>query len=103
MRKMTTIQQYFLEAIANKVAQQGTNEFIYCSDYLGYLPYGQYHWITCGAEDISAELPSGFSSNDLKELEKLGKIKLLEKWVNSKDELVSKTAYKLINTLESDT
>ena len=93
--KMTSAQKQILEAVTKSLTHEGINRFEYRSEYLGYLPFGQYHWIVCGGKDISNELLSEFASSDLKKLEELGEIKMIEKWVNPDDETESKTTYEL--------
>ncbi len=99
---MTPVQQQILDTITNNLTQKGVSEFVYCSEYLGYLPYGQYHWITCDGDDITKELPFEFSKDDLKKLEKLGEIRITEKWINPKDDTESKTTYELTNVHENN-
>ncbi len=45
-------QEELLFALKIATKRNGTNEVIYKSECLGYLPYGQYHWIEVDGEEI---------------------------------------------------
>jgi hypothetical protein len=43
------------------------NQLVYISEWLGYLPYGLYHWLEMNGEDISLTLCE-WTNKDLEEL-----------------------------------
>ena len=47
-------------------------EIVYCSEWLGYLPYGAYQWIEAAGRDVSAGMPAGWTLDDLLVLEREG-------------------------------
>ncbi len=68
--------------------------FDYCTEYLGYLPFGMYHWICVNGRDI-ANLPFEFSRDDLDRLEAENLFRKTRYWVDPTDELHTKTTYEI--------
>src|SRR3954463_1625298 len=68
---------------------------VYCSEWLGYLPFGLYHWIEADGQDISTALPLGWSGEDLKALETVGLLLKVDEWRKPTDELETKTTYEV--------
>ncbi len=52
--------------------QAGETTIIYRTEWLGYLPYGQYHWIECNGETLTLDLGQDWELSDLEQLERLG-------------------------------
>ena len=69
---MTEIQERLKAGIEAAVRASGCEEIVYCSEWLGYLPYGVYHGITCAGEDITRGFTFGWSVDDLAALEASG-------------------------------
>ena len=60
-----------LETLINEV--NSDSEFEYITEWLGYLPYGQYQWIEVNKKEISMQ--TGWNKKDLNKLMDLGLIK----------------------------
>ncbi len=81
----------FLDALRAVVAPGGT--FVAVSEYLGYLPYGQYIHIEVDGVDISTQLPSLWDGGDVEALEQIGAIeRIAHQQVNADD---SRTTYRI--------
>jgi hypothetical protein len=76
------------------VALGGHREITYCSDWLGYLPFGVYQWVECGGVEVR-EVPSGWSGEDLAALEAAGVLEKTGEWRNPADEYESKVTYRV--------
>ena len=65
-----------LLAASRRLGSDGS--FTYQTEWLGFLPFGQYHWVDIGGERVSTQFPSGWGLSDLEALvaaglaEKLG-------------------------------
>ena len=71
---------------------------VYCTEYLGYLPFGLYHWFAVSGKviDLSA-LPPNFSRSDLDALAAEGLLRFVGRVANAEDESESRTTYELSN------
>jgi hypothetical protein len=58
---------------------------VYRSEWLGYLPFGLYHWVTVGGEDVSARWPWGWGRADLEALERAGVLTKVSERGNPQD------------------
>ena len=47
-------------------------QFVWITEYLGYLPFGQYQWLEINNEDISNNFEFYWDYNDLVKLNELG-------------------------------
>jgi len=64
-----------LQAIAEKTnIEKSGGEFEWHTEYLGYLPFGQYQWMEVKGKDISNGFDFCWDYKDLVELESLGLI-----------------------------
>ena len=64
-----------LKAIAAKTdIEKSDGEFEWSTEYLGYLPFGQYQWLEVRGKDISNGFNFRWDYKDLVELESLGLI-----------------------------
>ena len=70
-------------------------EFVYHTEYLGFLPSGLYYWISVGENEVSRLNSLEWSCDDLGALEQAGLIAKFSKWVNPDDELETATIYRL--------
>lgn len=57
-----------LKVIRSEALNSKTSEVVYATEWLGYLPFGQYHWVTVDGVDVSDKLPDNFDIADLAEL-----------------------------------
>ena len=92
---MTETQESLKVAISKIVHNENNNQIVYATEYLGYLPFGLYHWISCNNKQYDTELPLEFTSEDLDQLEKNGFITKMDYWENPDDDLESKTTYQV--------
>lgn len=94
---LTALQIELLSALRLAVAAQRHDRIVYRSEYLGYLPFGMYHWIDLNEHDISRTFPSSWclewSQRDLDALAAAGFLAKVEEWHNPDDELESSTTY----------
>lgn len=89
-----TVQQAVKEKIETAVKAAGCTEVVYRSEWLGYLPFGMYHWIECGGSDIQ-DLPFEFGRDDLTALEQSGFLEKTKEHTNPKDEFDRSTWYRV--------
>jgi hypothetical protein len=83
------------ERIAAAVASSGCNEIIYKSEWLGYLPFGVYHWIEHLGRDLSSDLPGDWTLEDLLALEQAGFMHRLDACQNPEDEFDRQIRYRV--------
>jgi hypothetical protein len=93
---LTPTQDALLACLRSAVAGGRTRRVVYCTEYLGYLPFGLYHWFLIGGKAIdSSALPPDFSRSDLDALEAAGLLCIVGRLANAEDELESRTTYEL--------
>lgn len=82
---MTELQSRLWAAI--KARANGTRmQVTYRREWLGYLPFGLYHWLECDGEDFSHSLPENWAMADMKALETHGALLQVSSWQNPDDE-----------------
>jgi len=69
-------QEVLLEAIKLASKSHGTDDLIYKSEWLGYLPYGQYHWLEVAGKEVNIGI-SDTLKGDLDTLESLNVLERL--------------------------
>jgi hypothetical protein len=72
-----------------------TRRIVYCSEWLGYLPFGLYHWVNADGQDISLTFPWGWCRTDFEALEKVGALARIDEWRNPSDEDETKITYEV--------
>lgn len=82
-------------AICNHAENENTNRFYYETEWLGYLPFGQYHWITCGKSDVREGLPVDWEESDLQALVNSGHLKVIEVYRNPDDNTHRRIDYEI--------
>ena len=90
-KSQTEIWKQLLSAVEGKPSRQ----IVYCSEWLGYLPFGVYHWIDVNGQNISQEFPSGWQHSDLKVLEQAGLLRKVDAWQNPQDDYYQKITYEV--------
>lgn len=50
--KLSKHQQELLLVLKTTVKRKASNEIVYKSEWLGYLPFGQYHWLEIDGEEL---------------------------------------------------
>ena len=93
---LTTLQIALFRRFRTVVEGKPNRRIVYRSEWLGYLPYGAYHWIEFDNRDISVELPIGWSKTDLVALEKLQFLKRVDEWQNPTDEWDKTSSYEVM-------
>lgn len=88
-------QQEVLVQLQTAIESMACREFVYCSEWLGYFPFGAYQWVEIDGADISTNFPNGWLGSDLTALEQAGYLRLLSTWQNPKDEHHKKITYAL--------
>ncbi|MCA2009663.1 hypothetical protein [Tritonibacter mobilis] len=67
-----------LSLISDAVKKSHGGRITYCSEWLGYLPYGLYHWIEVDGRDISDQITDmDGMSGDLQQLVLLDKLQVI--------------------------
>lgn len=93
---LTSTQAELLISLRSAADRGRTGCFVYCTEYLGYLPFGLYHWIEINGQAIEASaLPPGYTRRDLDALESAGLLGMVGQLANAEDELESRTTYEL--------
>jgi hypothetical protein len=65
-RALTKQQKEILQVLLAASARLGSDgSFTYQSEWLGWLPYGQYHWVNVSGKSVSNEFPSDWDPSDL--------------------------------------
>ena len=90
---MTPLQQELARRLQHAVAETGDRRVVYRTEYLGYLPFGQYHWATLGGQDVSPRWPEGWEWWDLEALADVGVLVRVSHWVNPQDECERESQY----------
>jgi hypothetical protein len=73
----------------------GSKQITYTSEWLGELPFGVYHWVTCQSDRISDGFPSDWTQDDLAALERQGFLRLVSDWQDPDDEFHHETIYEV--------
>lgn len=73
----TPEQQQIQHCLSAACRRLGTTELSYHSEWLGHLPYGQYHWVDVGGEEVSSKFPPGWQYSDLQALIVRGRLEVI--------------------------
>lgn len=90
---MTAMQQELARQLHRAATETGGQRVVYRTEYLGYLPFGQYHWITVAGKDVSLKCPDGWGWRDLEDLADAGCLVRVSQWVNPQDECDRESQY----------
>jgi hypothetical protein len=93
---LTATQAEITRRLRAAVKLTGSRRVIYRTEYLGYLPFGQYHSVTVGGQDVSLQLPEGWEWSDLDALVRAGELLLVSTWVNPQDSLEIEAQYDVV-------
>ena len=91
---LTERQVLIRSAIAQEVQSSGAAEIVYCTEWLGYLPYGAYQWIECSQHDFSGDLPPDWDLADLTALAESGFLLRIGDWQDPEDEFHRRVTYR---------
>lgn len=78
--KPSNLQCEILAQIREATKSPGQHELVYCSEWLGYPPFGAYHWVEVRGHDISKDFPYGWQRSDLQCLEQAAFLRKLSEW-----------------------
>ncbi|WP_339730871.1 hypothetical protein [uncultured Gimesia sp.] len=92
---LTKLQHEFLKQLLSALAGEPSRQFTYVTEWLGYLPFGQYHWIEVAGQDLSTTFPAKWQLSDLETLERAGHVRRVSEWQNPNDELHRKITYEI--------
>ncbi|QDU19861.1 hypothetical protein [Urbifossiella limnaea] len=90
---MTRLQQELAQRLRLAAGDSGDRRVVYRTEYLGYLPFGQYHWVLVGDEDVSSACPEGWEWSDLEALADAGVLARVSLWVNPQDDSDRESQY----------
>jgi hypothetical protein len=93
---LTKQQQEILQILRNESRKAGSDEFTYQSEWLGWLPYGQYHGVNVQGTSVSNQFPSGWDLSDLDALVAFGLAEKLEERTSGEGETDSEILYRLL-------
>ena len=94
--ELTSTQTDLLQCLHSVLRRRGNQQIAYCTEWLGYLPYGLYHWVKVENEDISLRLPFDFGRTDFDALEAAGFLIKTSEWNNPEDEFETKVVYEVL-------
>jgi hypothetical protein len=94
---LTELQIRLLSSIQSAVEATPNRRIVYCTEWLGYLPFGAYHWIEVDGQDISNSFPldwsMDWSQRDIEALVDAGHLTMIDEWTNPSDELEKKLTF----------
>jgi hypothetical protein len=90
---MTPLQQELARRLQRTAADIGGRRVVYRMEYLGYLPFGQYHWVTVAGKDVSLAYPDGWEWRDLEALADAGLLVRVSQRVNPQDDCEMESQY----------
>jgi len=93
--ELTPLQSVLLDRLRSAVKGNSSRRVVYCTEYLGYLPFGFYHWVEADGQDVSLSFPDEWRRTDLEALEKAGLLVKMEEWENPHDQLETKITYEV--------
>ncbi|QDT40156.1 hypothetical protein Pan241w_02120 [Gimesia alba] len=93
--ELTYTQLKIVEQLLSALAGEPSREFTYVTEWLGYLPFGQYHWIEVAGQDLSTTFPTEWQFSDLEALERAGHLCRVSEWQNPNDELHRRIIYEI--------
>ena len=91
--ELSKVQQDILARLRDAAETMRQREFIYVTEWLGYLPFGIYHKIELNGTDLSMVLPGGWQYSDIESLEDAGFIAMRSVWQDPDDEFHQKVTY----------
>ena len=96
MALLSDVQRKILAELEEAAKALSQRELVYCSEWLGYMPFGAYHWVEVCGEDVSTRFPAGWQQVDLQQLERAGCLRQLGRWQDPDDEHHYKLTYALV-------
>jgi hypothetical protein len=90
---MTPLQQELARRLQRAAKDSGSRRVVYRTEYLVYLPFGQYHWVIVAGEDESLACPDCWERHDLEMLADAGLLVRISHWVNPQDDCERESHY----------
>jgi len=95
---LTALQTDLFRCLRLAVEGKRDRRVVYCSEWLGYLPFGLYHWVDADGHDISRTFPLEWCRQDFEALEKAKLLAKIDEWKNPNDECETKVTYEVALT-----
>lgn len=96
---LTTTQAKLLTHLEVNLKHLPSRTFVYHTEWLGYLPFGLYHWIVADGKDISQSISSecalDWTREDLVALESEGLLRRVDEWTSPEDSCETTVTYEL--------
>lgn len=93
---LTKQQKEILQVLVAASEKPGSDgSFTYQSEWLGWLPFGQYHWVDVQGEHVSKQFPSGWGPSDLNALAEAGLTEKVSERTYGDGETDSEVVYRL--------
>ena len=102
LMKLTELQARLLDELQKTLGAKPNQHAVYCTEWLGFLPYGAYHWLEVSGHDISRSFPAGWQLADIEALEIHGHLEKTAEWQNPQDEYERKITYALKSKQRSE-
>jgi hypothetical protein len=83
---MTPLQEELARTLRRAAAKRNGQRIVYRTEYLGYLPFGQYHSVRVAGEDVSLACPDGWEWRDLEALADAGIMTRVSQWDDCEQE-----------------
>ena len=95
--ELTVIQELLMQHLQNAVSNTSHKQFVYYTEWLGYLPFGMYHWVQVDGKDVdSLNSIEPFGSSDLRALVTAGWLQVMDEWQHPDDPCESRTTFKVV-------
>jgi hypothetical protein len=92
---LTDLQTALLSRLRSAVEANPNRRVVYCTEWLGELPFGLYHWVEVDGEVISTRFPSGWQQSDLDALDRARLLTRVAEWQNPADEFDTTITYEV--------
>jgi hypothetical protein len=92
---LTALQTDLLDHLRSAVEAIHNRRVVYCTEWLGELPFGLYQWVEVDSQVISTRFPSGWQRLDLDALHKAGLLTKVDEWQNPGDEFDTTITYEV--------
>jgi hypothetical protein len=88
---LTDMQREMARLLTDAYAAAGPGaRIVYESEWLGWLPFGQYHWVGVegaqGKDEVSRRFPSGWEMEDVLAMERAGVLRRVSQSGNAGDD-----------------
>ena len=95
MLHLTPTQESIRKQLLLATQNKASNQIIYRSEWMGWLPFPVIGWVEFDGNDISKDFPSGWLNTDIVALERNGFLRKVKEWRNPDDEYECKITYEI--------